>query len=478
MAKYEKFPDDSSLERLRRYSSYEKLLIGEHYSSYIKQMGDTFSEKYQYLRYITCNFAGLLSKVISDVLFGEKVSIEGNDKEQGFIDSLIKENQLYVQLYESSLMNSARGDALLRIGARDSNIYIQDINPAMYYPVIGDNYREAPKEAIIAHKREVGNDTYLIKENYVIGSIFTTIHLMKDSTAQEIVKNISVKEYNELTGENLEEVVLTGIDEIPLVHVPNFRLNNNFWGTSDYHDLESLFFAVNNRITKTDNILDKHSDPILAVPEGVLDEDGNVQKSSLGMVEVRGGEGKPEYIVWNANLESAFAEIDKLIEMIFLFGEVSPDVVGIDKGRTGAESGRALKLRMLRTLAKKNRKALYYEQAIKSAIRIASKFANTGMKSNGVAYKGQPIDALVTFADGVIDDKVEDIQNQSLLYQSGLTTQMRAVKSIHDLEDVEAEELVEEIKEEKKSGADFNSDEIFHLKQNELQAGNKEGVAV
>lgn len=469
MAQINKFPSDSDLTRLRAYNRYEKLLEGNHYSAYLSELKETFTDRYKYLRYVTCNFAGLISKVMADVLFGEKVTVESvnkNKKEQEFIDELWYQNKLDTQLYESSLLNSARGDALLRVRVENDQIKIEDINPAMYFPRLGNNFREEPKEVVLAwkdtQKRGEEEETYLIKETYTVGKIKTEIHLMKDRESQEIVRKVPIKDFNKLFNTNYEESVETNIDTIPLIHIPNFRINNRYWGTSDFSDLESLFFAINNRMTSIDNILDKHSDPILAVPQGILDEDGNVKKEKLGMIEVQEGEGKPEYIVWNANLDNAFKQIDEIVKMIFLMGEISPDVVGLDTGRTRAESGRALKLRMLRTLAKKNRKALYYETGIKKAIEVASMFAIQGAKAGEISYKGEVIIPNVKFADGVVDDKVEEIQNETLKLSSGITSKKNAIKIIEDMDDKEAESLLKEIKEEGKEKADI-SDEVFHL---------------
>ena len=475
-----KFPSEDSVGRLRQYGTYERLLEGNHYSAYMGEIGDKFSDKYKALRYMTCNFAGLISKVMADVLFGEKAIIESsekNTKEQDFIDALVYENNLNTQLYESSLMNSARGDAVLRIRVEDKQIKIEDINPAMYFPTIGKNFRDDPSEKKLVWKEYLNNDkgkqtTYLIEETYTKGVIETNIYEMKGKDEQEVVKRITVKDYNALAGTTYEEKVDTGIEEIPIVHIPNFRVNNNYFGMSDYHDLESLFFAINNRMTSIDNILDKHSDPILAVPEGVLDEKGNVRKEALQMFEFREGEDKPEYIVWNANLDMAFQQIDEIIKTIFLIGEVSPDVVGLDSGKTSAESGRALKLRMLRTLAKKNRKGLYYELGIQKAIEIASMFAKAGNVVGDITYKGDPIIPNVMFADGVVDDKVEEIQNEMLKLESGLSSQKSSIKVVEDFNDEQAMARIKEIKKDKESNADI-SDEIFHLK---ARTNDTEGI--
>jgi hypothetical protein len=460
MAKTLFFPDEASETRLRRYGVYERLLEGSHFTAYSPD--EEFLKRFQYLRFISCNFAGLISKVLADVLFGEKVDISSkDDKQQEFIDSLIVENSLITQFYESSLFNSARGDAVLRARVADNQIIIEDINPAIYFPDLDRNFRQEPDREVLAWKEYHDDKIYLLKEIHTSGLIEMEAYQMKSKDDKEIVRKVPIKEYNKLFGTDYKEKEDTGIESIPIVHIPNFRAKYEFWGTSDYHDLESLFMSVNNRMTSIDNILDKHGDPILAVPEGVLEEDGSVRKEKLGMIEVREGEGKPEYIVWNANLESAFREIDELVKMIFLIGEISPDVVGIDSGKGAVESGRALKLRMVRTLAKKNRKSLYYEQGIKKIVGIASEFANAGYKAGNIAYKGDIIDPSVVFSDGVVDDKVEEISNETIKLEAGLTSQKKAIKEVQDLDDHDADALIKDIQKDKDSRADINSERLF-----------------
>lgn len=222
----DKFPDDDSLNRLRKYSVYEELLDGNHYTAYMKDVGNEFSRKYKFLKYVSCNFAGLVSKVIADVLFGEKVKIESpskNKEEQTFIDALIHENRLDTQFYESSLFNSCRGDAVFRIRIENDEIKVEDINPAMYFPKLTSNFREEPREVELAWKETYNKHTYLIKEIYTAGQIENKIYLMKGGDDKTVVKPVGIEEFNNISGKQLQQIVKTGIDEIPIIHIPNFR---------------------------------------------------------------------------------------------------------------------------------------------------------------------------------------------------------------------------------------------------------------
>jgi hypothetical protein len=226
-------------------------------------------------------------------------------------------------------------------------------------------------------------------------------------------------------------------------------------------------FALNNRMTKIDNILDKHSDPILAVPEGVLDEQGNVKKEAFGMIEVKGDKDKPEYIVWNASLEVAFKEIDKLVEFMFMFSETSPDVLGLGQGQ--AESGRALKMRLLRTLAKRNRKQLYYDQALKEVLYICQLLSKAkGYTVNGKKVTDIPVIPQIKWADGIVNDPIEDTTVETMKVELGLTSKKRSIMKLEGVEEAEAEAIIEDIDNEK---ADFTSvtDETSGKTANKIQ---------
>ena len=127
------FPYPSQLPRLDRYNVYNNLLEGSHFEAFALQGSKEFTERYARLRYITCNFAGLVSKVIADILFGEEIQII-TENNQEWLEDLVFNNQLKMQNYESAMSNSAKGDAVYKIRVEDSEIFIDDINPAIYFP--------------------------------------------------------------------------------------------------------------------------------------------------------------------------------------------------------------------------------------------------------------------------------------------------------------------------------------------------------
>lgn len=459
------FPYESEKDRLFGYKVNSELLKSDHFSAYAIQGETDFTQRYNRLRYIVANFNGLVAKVSADMLFGEDVSITV-DKNQDFIDGLMHENELDVQLLESALSNSALGDAVFRIRVVDNEIKIEDIDPSIYFPVVNlGNPRQKPEIEELAwvekwQDKEKNEVKFLVREIHSKGFVETRIFVC-EGDENYIVREVDVNEYNAVYGTNYIPLVETNIEKSLLIHIPNFRYigSKDYFGTSDFLDLNTLQFELNNRLTKVANILDKHSDPILAVPDGVLNDDGTVKKEAMGMVEL-GDDGEvPQYIVWNANLESAFNEIDKMVDFLFMMSETSPDVLGLGKNQSRAESGRALRLRLIRTIAKIKRKQRYYLQGLKELFetcQLLSKYnKGVGITYNDKKFTVNEIESVeIKFSDGVVNDIVEETDVAIKRIDAGIMSPRTAIKLLDGISDEEVDRELEVINENK---ADFTS---------------------
>lgn len=443
------FPYAESQHRLANYDYFNRLLMGDHFSAFgIKIDDEDYNRAYAKLRYVRVNFAGLLSKIVADMLFGEPIIVK--DKEnQDFIDALWTENKMDVQCFESALGNSALGDAVfkVRVGKRKPNdtkstIIIEDITPKIYFPNInGFNVRAEPSYQEIAWTFTSGNKTYLRKEIHKPGLIENKVYEMQGN---KIMAEVGL----EILGEAIAPQVPTGIEEYMIVHVPNWKTGDKYFGISDYYDLDALFYGINHRMSQIDNILDKHGDPILMAPPGVLDKKGKLNKKALGVIEVVDNDTpKPEYIVWDASLENAFKYIEKLVEFFYLVGEVSPDVLGMGEGVS--DSGRALKFKLMRTIAKVARKRLYYDAGIKQVIYVAELLAKRHNLSVGdETFKGEPTRPEIQWADGLPIDSSEAIDTETKAIDAGLTSKRDAIMRIYQVDEETADEMVEQINEE------------------------------
>lgn len=438
-------------KRLTRYIYFEKLFRGQHFDAFKAYTEDSqFNAQYQSLNYVMVNFAGMISKIVADFLFGEKLTFKfENTEAQKWGEEFWKVNRLDLLLYESALSNSFAGDAVfkLRTGKRlpnDKEVspILDALPPNIYFPKIDQfNIMAEPEKKELAWEIKIGDNNYLRREIHSIGKIENELWLMKGDELQE---KVSLS----LLDPKLKEVETFNVDKHLIVHVPNWRIISSWEGISDYYDIDNLFFSINKRMTMVDNVLDKHTDPILMVPPGVLGEDGRPRKKDHRVIEMGDGEdGKPEYVVWDASLENAFKHIEKLVEFLYMVGEVSPDVLGLGKGTS--DSGRALKFKLMRTLAKVNRKKRYYDYAIKELIYTAQVLSkNTGASVNGKKVTWEPEIPELNWQDGLPVDEVEQIDIESKSIDAGVTSKLDAMIRIYGYDEKTAEAKMREIDKE------------------------------
>lgn len=454
----EVFPNPSEVQRLKDYKYNKRLFMGDHFEAFSMKIGNNdYNANYSRLRYVMANFAGLISKVMADMIFGEPPDITIPDGDSDFLETLIRENKLRTQNYEQALSSSYRGDCLykLRVDKRrpndtNSTVIIEPVTPAIYFPRLDPfNITGKPTaEELCWVIKKSDDERYVRKEIHTPGMILNELwELDKEG---RLIRQAS---FSKVGMEDVPAVEDTGVNRSLLVHMPNWKDSSRYFGISDYYDLESLFYAINNRMTKTDNILDKHSDPILALPEGILDEKGKLKKGSLNLIQRPEGAGKevdPNYITWDASLENAFKEVEKLVEFLFMMAEVSPDILGMGQGQS--DSGRALKLKILRTVAKARRKELYFDEGLKEVLYVAQLLAQAhGLQADeGVMLKKDPKVPEVKWNDGIPPDYSEQVDVESKRVDAGLTTKKNAIIRIDGVDDKTAEKEVKAISEEDK----------------------------
>jgi len=430
--------------RVNDYDKYEDIFLGKHTASFSKFAAE-MTKKKKILTYLVCNFGGLISKVSADLLFGEQIGLSYPDtatqKHKDFLDGFIKSNDLHNQNYEAALASSYLGDQFLKLYRDDKGVVHADyINPALVtVETEGDN-KKAIESITIGWVKTQSGTNYLRKEIHYKGKIVNELwRLDKGGVALAKVALNTIDDYA-----TLPDSQDTGVDDFLIRHIPNWRTSRLFWGLSDYMDLLSLFDEANNRVSRVKDILDKHSDPKLAVPPGVIQADGTVKGANFDLVEVSGTAQssltKPEYITWDASLDAAFKEIDKIVEFLFLFSETSPAAFGMDKNGT-ADSGRALKFKLIRTMAKISRKKNYYDAALTWLFETAQKLGNIA----------KPITPNIVWQDGIPQDTYEAAQIEEIRLRSGNTSVESSIKRLDGGNEKDVAAEIAKIDEEKKA---------------------------
>lgn len=428
-------PTDDDRKRLEKYKENKKLFRGRHDEIFKDVQRRLENADQKAMTYLVANYCGLLSKLSADMLFGEQPKFKVNNEDTDErLQEMITENKFYTGLYESALGNSYRGDSCYKVRYARKNkfsdersIIIEPQNPNYFFvEQADDNIRQINRQIIgwDFMKDTTGDgieDTrYLKLEVHEPGSIYNFLYKISGYTVQEEV-DLSIL-YPEL-----DEMQETKVDDFIIAHIPNWRDDESFWGYSDYLDMKSLQDEANNRISQISRVLDKHADPKMKGPAEALDREGKIDVSGSRYFPYEKDGAEPGYITWEAKLEMAFKQIDYILKMMFLVTETSPDAFGLSEGSV-ADSGRALKYRLMRLLSKVARKKRYYDDAIKD---ILYKAQLMDIYHNNKKYDAERLSA--SWRDGIPDDPKEKAEETEILDRAkGISTEEKVRKNNPD----------------------------------------------
>ncbi len=136
-----------------------------------------------------------------------------------------------------------------------------------------------------------------------------------------------------------------------------------------------------------------------------------------------------------------------LLEQLFIAAQSSPTLFGLTKYGV-AESGRALKYKLLRTLSLKHRKQMYWDNGLKALIESAIEFArNNQLTSDGLKPAETEVPTIY-WQDGIIMDELEILQAEQAKLDYDLTTKEDAISNIDGITSNEAQDKLTRIQEE------------------------------
>lgn len=458
-------PSAADCKRLANYARYDQLRESRH--------AEAFEEKSAKLpphlaskTYLIADYPSLISKVSADMLFGERpIFHAASPDEQAAMDEILRANNLWTTLHEAEQSNSSRGDAVLRVRLAEDHgrrhVVIEELPASCYFiETDPDNSRRVLSHCLAWVRLGPDERTeYLRVEHHLPGQIVNELYLLSDTVIP--MRLAGTDEPMRLAAKRVRDrvdladlygsaappdVMETGVPYSLLFHVPAARNGNRVFGESDYTPgLESLFDAYNGRLTKIDDILDRHAEPIFLGPEGILDEQGNLRREDMSVLEIpRGGDGAAvRYVTWEGQLQAAFMQLEKISDLIFKFSEISPAIFGEDKAGS-IESGIAMRFRFARTESKISRKRNYWDPVLSHMVYVAMLLAARWIPGHPVPTR-PPV---ITWRDGLPQNTKEQAEIEEIRLRSGTTSRQSAIMRIDETTQEAAREEIARIEAE------------------------------
>ena len=427
---------------------------------------------------VLMNYPKKVSLKTADLLFGEPPRITSGEEgstQQTAIDKIIENNDLINTSYEAAIDASRYGDGIYTIYRNDEGVgRIEVCSPMVWYPIIFPDNVKRVQYHVLAWSYQVGN--------YITGApgggvkFYLKVHIHEKGFYTEklfrlagapIVENgipridntkmpflspsIGMIVGGIANQEGEDVIVKTELSDFAVVHIPNVATSDRLYGHDDYMDIDSLISELEVRMSQISKILDEHSAPSMQGPPTVAEmgENGKWKVKPGRFFRTVNGE-KVEYLTWDGQLESAFKQIDVLLNQLYSISEMGAAIWGDLKNSTGAvPSGSALRRLMVSALAKVNRLKMRFDPAMKKAIKLCSELGGQNIiRLNDVS---------ITWQDGLPTDELENAQIINLRTGSKATMSRHTALSRYDgLSDEQCGEEIERIDEDEAMSNSLN----------------------
>lgn len=479
----QKFPPATEIDRLEKYYTNKRIFEGEHelvYKENFKRIARHIGNFQEVVSYsVITNFQKLISLKIADFMLGEEPTISCGDddsKQQISIDTIKENSDLTNTCYSLAIDLSRYGDAIFNIYKDEEGKGKIDITqPSFYFKVVDPQNIRKVQCHVLAHKYK------RLKPNTILNTIFNDDNQYDDLLYVEIhtkgyVEKLTYKLDKQGYIKSLEEQskpIQTGLNDFAIVPVHNLLTSDRVYGIDDYADLDSIISEIEVRISQIAKILDKHAEPSMEGPETALTYNRETESWELKTGNYFPKSSKDDagvsYITWDAQLESNFKQIEKLINILAVVSEMGSAIFDFDNKLGSAASGTALKRMLISPLAKTKRIKNNVDVALKKAIKLCSQLGG----ENIIDLSKEKIN--IFWQDGLPNDDLEEANIMNIRTGGKATiSQYSAIKRLDNLTDEDTQAELEAIQEETNASNPLNNLNMF----NDLDNQNKDDEEV
>lgn len=313
-----------------------------------------------------------------------------------------------------------------------SDAGITAINPENVYLVVQPGNIRQITAYVVFNAFEQDKKRYIKFTIHTAGQIQ---HLVFELANEKLTGPIGLKGFGAFRSiqVNSEGVQKTGVEDLLIVHVQNSLSSERYYGRSDYRpSIISLVESLEMSFAQRDEVLAKFTSPTPIVPESATTFDHATQEwvyKPGRPIITNPGDSSPALMVWQAELGAVERAIEQKMEQLLQMLQLSR-VLLAGQGQGAAESGTALRIRLIPTLAKVSRYARAAEKAIPRVIGLWSQLHPPAI---------DPADVEVHLQDGIPEDPMETANMNSIraatlatLRAAGILSGKAALRAAYD----------------------------------------------
>ena len=228
------------------------------------------------------------------------------------------------------------------------------------------------------------------------------------------------------------------VEDMLVVAVQNKLSSERYYGQSDYKpSILSLIESLELLFAQRAEVLAKFTSPTPVVPESATVFDHSKQEwiyTPGQAIITKPGDPSPSLMVWQAELGAVDRAIEQSMDQLLQMLQLSR-VLLAGQGQGTAESGTALRIRLIPTLSKVSKYARAAEKAIPDVLHLWSQLHPPEILAEDIEVK---------LKDGIPDDPQETTQTCALAVAGGFMSVEKAVSVCQGLA-LDSPELAEEV---------------------------------
>jgi hypothetical protein len=394
------YPPECEIKRRDGYRINEMLLDDDPWSAlpdYTRRVNFVLShfnidgQKSAY--YYDANYWQDLVEKMQELVYGDLPGYTGSTDEQtAVLAETITATEFQDKVNEGLADFVALGDWVTKVEQTDEGYTFTNVTPAMWYPIVSrENVKEikghvlawlvpidAKKERYELHVQhhEIGKYTNYA---FAVDKYEKDAYYVDQTTRQKINCPLAT------LGKPLEESATgfelgahnTGLDDFAIIASANNAKTRSIYGASDFDKITESAMEYNVRMTLKNAVLDKHSAPIM-YGNPLAGEGGDLGN----YLEVPPGGVTPNYLVWDASMQSVENTINKAQEDIAnlsgLGSLLSSKTFGESQGYD------ALMIKLAPALMKTAKKRRTLERHLKKLLSLLSKGYGTQVPVNDI----------------------------------------------------------------------------------------------
>jgi len=333
----------------------------------------------------TDTYLSLLLGEEPEVLAGDRTDLPERSDEQVFIDV----SRYGVGFYEVS------------------DAGIQALNPENCYLIVSPDNIQKPIAYVFFRQWDEGDQQKT--HSYVKFTIHTPgqiQHLVYENKDGKLSGPFDLKQFPAFASLQTDSLGIQKpqVDDFLIVQVNNALSSERYYGRSDYRpSILTLVESLERAFSQRDEVLAKFTSPTPVIPESATTFDHAKQEwiyKPGQPIIVQPGETSPSLMVWQAELSAVETAIEQKMDQLLQMLQLSRVLLtGKDAG--AAESGTALRIRLIPTLSKVSKYARAAEKAIPKVLNLWSQLHGPEIPLEKIT---------VNLQDGIPDDPMETAQ--------------------------------------------------------------------